>query len=43
MSFGFVQAVNLRARGVLLEPMELQHEAGLQAAAADGEARSNPE
>jgi RimJ/RimL family protein N-acetyltransferase len=33
----FVQAVNLRARGVLLEPMELQHEAGLQAAAADGE------
>lgn len=33
----FVQAVNLRARGVLLEPLELQHEAGLQAAAADGE------
>ena len=33
----FVQAVNLRARGVLLEPMELHHESGLQAAAADGE------
>ena len=33
----FVQAVTLRDNGVLLEPLELPHEAGLAAAAADGE------
>ena len=33
----FVQAVTLRDNGVLLEPLELTHEAGLAAAAADGE------
>jgi RimJ/RimL family protein N-acetyltransferase len=37
MSAPFVTPVTLRARGVLLEPLALQHEAGLRAAAADGE------
>ena len=32
----FVPAVTLRARGVLMEPLELSHEEGLKAAAADG-------
>jgi RimJ/RimL family protein N-acetyltransferase len=32
----FVQAVELRARGVQLVPLGLEHEAGLRAAAADG-------
>lgn len=34
---GFVQPVVLRERGIRLEPLALEHEAGLQAAAADGE------
>ena len=34
---GFVQPVVLRERGIRLEPLALQHEAGLKAAAADGE------
>ncbi len=33
----FVEPVTLRDRGVRLEPLGLQHEAGLRAAAADGE------
>ena len=33
----FVEPVTLRANGVRLEPLELEHEAGLAAAAADGE------
>jgi RimJ/RimL family protein N-acetyltransferase len=33
----FVEPVTLRERGVLLEPLALYHEAGLRAAAADGE------
>jgi RimJ/RimL family protein N-acetyltransferase len=33
----FVTPVTLRARGVVLEPLELNHEAGLRAAAADGQ------
>ena len=33
----FVQSVTLRERGVRLEPLALSHEAGLAAAAADGE------
>lgn len=33
----FVEPVTLRASGVRLEPLELHHEAGLAAAAADGE------
>ena len=33
----FVEPVTLRDRGVLLEPLALEHEAGLMAAAADGE------
>ncbi|EJE51625.1 acetyltransferase, ribosomal protein N-acetylase [Acidovorax sp. CF316] len=33
----FVQPVTLRDRGLRLEPLALEHEAGLQAAAADGE------
>jgi len=33
----FVQPVNLRAGGLLLEPLALAHEAGLAAAAADGQ------
>ena len=33
----FVETVTLAARGIHLEPLGLQHEAGLQAAAADGE------
>lgn len=33
----FVQPVTLRDRGLRLEPLALVHEAGLQAAAADGE------
>ncbi len=33
----FVQPVTLRERGVRLEPLALSHEAGLAAAAADGE------
>jgi RimJ/RimL family protein N-acetyltransferase len=33
----FVQAVTLSGRGVELVPLELSHEAGLRAAAADGE------
>jgi len=32
----FVEAVVLSARGVVLEPLELHHEEGLKAAAADG-------
>ncbi|MCW5221855.1 GNAT family N-acetyltransferase [Verminephrobacter aporrectodeae] len=32
----FVEPVTLRARGVRLEPLALEHEAGLRAAAADG-------
>lgn len=34
---GFVQPVVLRERGIRLEPLALEHEAGLKAAAADGE------
>ena len=34
---GFVDPVTLEARGVRLVPLALQHEAGLAAAAADGE------
>ncbi|OSZ64665.1 GNAT family N-acetyltransferase [Hydrogenophaga sp. IBVHS2] len=34
---GFVQPVVLSERGIRLEPLALQHEAGLKAAAADGE------
>jgi RimJ/RimL family protein N-acetyltransferase len=33
----FVEPVNLSARGVELVPLSLEHEAGLRAAAADGE------
>ena len=33
----FVEPVTLRARGVRLEPLALEHEDGLRAAAADGE------
>lgn len=33
----FVEHVQLRDRGILLEPLGLQHEAGLRAAASDGE------
>ena len=33
----FVEPVTLRDRGVRLEPLALEHEAGLMAAAADGE------
>lgn len=33
----FVEPVTLRDRGVRLEPLSLEHEAGLMAAAADGE------
>lgn len=33
----FIEALTLRARGVRLQPLELTHEAGLQAAAADGQ------
>ncbi|MEX8193385.1 GNAT family N-acetyltransferase [Comamonas guangdongensis] len=33
----FVEPVTLRDRGVRLEPLSLEHEAGLAAAAADGE------
>jgi RimJ/RimL family protein N-acetyltransferase len=33
----FVEPVTLAARGIHLEPLGLHHEAGLQAAAADGE------
>ena len=33
----FVQPVTLRDRGIRLEPLALAHEAGLRAAAADGE------
>lgn len=33
----FVQPVTLRDRGLRLEPLALEHEAGLQAAAADGQ------
>ncbi|MES2950956.1 MAG: GNAT family protein [Pseudomonadota bacterium] len=33
----FVEPITLAARGLHLEPLGLQHEAGLQAAAADGE------
>lgn len=34
---GFVEAVILSGGGVKLEPLALEHEAGIQAAAADGE------
>ena len=33
----FVEPVTLRASGIALEPLSLDHEAGLRAAAADGE------
>lgn len=33
----FVEPITLAARGIHLEPLGLQHEAGLQAAATDGE------
>lgn len=33
----FVEPVNLRANGIALVPLSLDHEAGLRAAAADGE------
>ncbi|MCA0326513.1 MAG: GNAT family N-acetyltransferase, partial [Proteobacteria bacterium] len=33
----FVEPVVLRERGVRLEPLALEHEAGLAAAAADGQ------
>jgi len=33
----FVEPITLAARGIHLKPLGLQHEAGLQAAAADGE------
>ncbi len=33
----FIEPVTLRDRGIRLEPMGLEHEAGLRAAAADGE------
>lgn len=33
----FVEPLTLHARGVRLQPLELAHEAGLQAAAADGQ------
>ena len=33
----FVEPVTLRKRGVRLEPLAASHEAGLRAAAADGE------
>jgi N-acetyltransferase len=34
---GFVEPVTLRDRGICLVPLALEHEAGLKAAAADGE------
>ena len=37
MSDAFVQPVELRARGVRLVPLGMEHEDGLRAAAADGE------
>ena len=37
MSDAFVQPVELQERGVRLVPLRLEHEAGLRAAAADGE------
>jgi len=37
MSVAFVEPVTLQARGVKLVPLALGHEAGLKAAAADGE------
>jgi RimJ/RimL family protein N-acetyltransferase len=36
-STNFIQPVTLRSRGVVLTPLSLDHEAGLRAAAADGE------
>ena len=33
----YIEPVTLSGRGVLLEPLDLNHEAGLRAAAADGE------
>ena len=33
----FVESVSLEAHGIKLQPLALEHEAGLQAAAADGE------
>ena len=33
----FVESVSLEANGIKLQPLALEHEAGLQAAAADGE------
>jgi len=33
----YIEPVTLTARGILLEPLALSHEAGLRAAAADGE------
>ena len=36
-ALGFVQPVVLHDRGIRLEPLALDHEAGLKAAAADGE------
>jgi RimJ/RimL family protein N-acetyltransferase len=33
----FVEPITLSARGITLEPLSLQHESGLRAAAADGE------
>jgi len=33
----YIEPVTLSARGILLEPLALSHEAGLRAAAADGE------
>ncbi|MDR2991450.1 MAG: GNAT family N-acetyltransferase [Burkholderiaceae bacterium] len=36
MSAPFVTPITLRARGVILEPLALHHEAGLRAAAGDG-------
>ena len=33
----FVEPITLTARGIMLEPLELHHEPGLRAAAADGE------
>ena len=37
MSNLFVTPMTLRARGIVLEPLNLNHETGLRAAAADGE------
>nr|CBA27302.1 hypothetical protein Csp_A01600 [Curvibacter putative symbiont of Hydra magnipapillata] len=37
MNMAFVEPVTLSARGVTLLPLALEHEAGLRAAAADGE------